>query len=158
MDKLKPELARLKERYQDNSSELAKQTMALYKQSGVKFLDKTTLGNIAAQGFIGLGMFQALQAMPFKSAFLWIANIAKPDVALAVIVGVLTFFTMLLMPSAVEQQNLLIFMIPAFISAFVLISFPSALALYWLVSSLVSLLQSVFIKVYFSNRLSGLSL
>ncbi len=154
MEKLKPELDQLKDRYQNDPGELAKQTMALYKSNGVRFLDKVSLGNIGAQGVLGLGMFQALKAMVFQSPFLWIANIAKPDVALAVIVGVLTFFTMLLMPGAVEQQSLLIFMIPAFVSAIVLISFPSAIALYWLCSSLVSLLQSLIVKVYLSRQAS----
>ena len=151
MDKLKPKLERLKQRYHDNPSELAKQTIALYKQSGVRFLDKVTLGNIGAQAVVGLGMFQALKNMLFKSSFLWIANIAKPDIVLAVIVGVLTFITLLLMPSAIEQQNHLFFLIPAFMSAFVLISFPSAIALYWLCSSLVSLLQSLLVKAYLSR-------
>ena len=143
IEKLKPEIEQLKDIYSDNPREIAKRTMAIYKNNGIKFLDKTTVFNIGTQGVLGLGIFQTLKSMVFSSKFMWIADIAKPDVILAFIVGVLTFISMLLMPGAVEQQNILIFIIPAIISIFVLIGFPSALGLFWGTSNIVTLMQTL---------------
>lgn len=146
LTKLKPEIEQLKDTYSDNPGEIAKRTMAIYKKNGIKFLDKTTVFNIGTQGVLGLGIFQALKSMVFSSKFMWIADIAKPDVILAFIVGVLTFISMQLMPGAVEQQNTLIFFIPAIISMFVLVSFPSALGLFWATSNIVTLMQTLALR------------
>ena len=70
INRIKADIEQLKERYKDKPAEIAKRTMALYKSNGIKFIDKNTLVNIASQGVIGLGMFQALKAMVFNSKFI----------------------------------------------------------------------------------------
>ena len=84
--KLKPELEKIKLIYQDNPKEKAKRTMALYKKHQITLLDKTSIVNMTSQGILGFGIFQSLQQMVFNSKFAWIANIAKPDIALAFLV------------------------------------------------------------------------
>lgn len=142
----KPEIDRLKEVYKDNPSEIAIRTMALYKKRGIKFLGKTTVFNIGSQGILGLGLFQTLKSMAFNSKFLWIANLAKPDVILALAVGALMFASMALMPGSTEQASLLILLVPVLISVFVLVSFPSAIGVYWATSNLVTLGQTVYLR------------
>jgi len=158
MQKIKPKIERLREIYSDNPSELARRTMELYKKNGIQVFDKTTIMNIGSQGILGLGVFQALRNMVFNSKFLWIADIAKPDVILAFMVGVLTFLSMQMMPGAVEQQNILMFIIPAIISMFVLVSFPSALGIYWATSNLVTISQTLALRLIIvrnENRSQG---
>jgi YidC/Oxa1 family membrane protein insertase len=147
MEKLKPKLAKMQERYRDNPAEIAQRTMAMYKKHGVRFFGKLTFLNIGTQGIVGLGLFQSLKSSVFGSAFMWISNIAKPDALLAMLVGVLTFLTMFYMPGGAEQSSLLIFIIPALISMFVLISFPSAIGIYWATSNIVTLLQTVLLRI-----------
>jgi len=60
-------------------------------------------------------MFQALQQIIFNSKFAWLVNIAKPDIALALLVGVITYFSMIMMPGGAEQTNALLFVIPTII-------------------------------------------
>ena len=145
---IKPELEKIKIKHQDNPSEAAKATMALYKKNNIKILDNTSIMNIASQGIFGLGMFQALQQIVFNSKFAWITNIAKPDVTLAFIVGAITYFSMLMLPGSAEQANVLMFIIPAIICIVMLINFPSAIGLYWATSSTTSLLQSLMLNKY----------
>jgi len=150
--KLKPELVRIKSIYQDNPREKAKRTMALYKKHQITLLDKTSIVNMTSQGILGFGIFQSLQQMIFNSKFAWIANIAKPDVTLAILVGALTYLSMIAMPGSAEQASTLLFIIPAIISILVLISFPSAIGLYWATSSAVSLLQSLWVRKYLNKE------
>lgn len=157
IERVRPEIERLRDLYSENPGELAKRTMAIYKKHGIKFLDKTSVINIGSQGILGLGIFQALRDMVISSKFMWIADIAKPDVILAFVVGVLTFISMQMMPGAVEQQNLLVFLIPAMVSMFVLVSFPSALGLYWATSNIVTIVQTLALRIIIlkENQLPG---
>jgi YidC/Oxa1 family membrane protein insertase len=149
---LKPELDKIKVIHKDRPSEVAKLTMALYKKHNIKILDKNSAINMASQGVFGFGMFQALQQIVFNSKFAWIANIAKPDVALALLVGVITYFSMIMMPGSAEQTSTLLFVIPAIICIITLINFPSAIGLYWATSSITSLLQSLLLNKHFHKQ------
>jgi len=126
--------------------------MALYKKYNIKVLDKNGLVNIASQGVFGFGMFQALQQIVFNSKFAWIANIAKPDIALALLVGAITYFSMIMMPGSAEQASTLLFVIPAVLCIITLVNFPSAIGLYWATSSVTSLLQSLLLNKYFHKQ------
>jgi YidC/Oxa1 family membrane protein insertase len=147
MERIKPEIERLREVYSENPEELSKRVMAIYKRNGIKFIDRTTIMNIGSQGVLGLGIFQVLKDMENGTRFMWITDIAKPDVILAIIVGVLTFLSMQVSPGIAEQQSHLMFLIPAIISMFVLVSFPSALGLYWATSNVVTTVQSLVLRM-----------
>jgi len=149
---IKPELDKIKVIHKDNPSEIAKSTMALYKKYNIKVLDKNGVVNIVSQGIFGFGMFQALQQIVFNSKFAWIANIAKPDIALALLVGAITYFSMIMMPGSAEQASTLLFVIPAILCIITLVNFPSAIGLYWATSSVTSLLQSLLLNKYFHKQ------
>jgi len=142
IERIKPEIEKLRARYRDEPQELSRQTLKIYKKNGFKLLDRLTILNIGIQGVLGLGIFQSLRQMVFASKFMWIGNIAKPDVILAILVGVLTYFSMLIMPGTIENQTFLLYLIPAIISTVVLISFPSALGIYWATSNIATVLQT----------------
>ena len=149
---IKPELDKIKVIHKDNPSEIAKSTMALYKKYNIKVLDKNGVVNIVSQGVFGFGMFQALQQIVFNSKFAWIANIAKPDIALALLVGAITYFSMIMMPGSAEQASTLLFVIPAVLCIITLVNFPSAIGLYWATSSVTSLFQSLLLNKYFNKQ------
>ncbi|WP_076536878.1 YidC/Oxa1 family membrane protein insertase [Shewanella sp. UCD-KL21] len=149
---IKPELEEIKTIYKDKPNEIAKCTMALYKKHNIKILDKNSAVNIVSQGVFGLGMFQALQQIVFNSKFAWIANIAKPDVALALLVGVITYFSMTMMPGSAEHTSTLLLIIPSIICVVTLISFPSAIGLYWATSSVTSLFQSLVVNKFLHQQ------
>jgi len=149
---LKPELDSIKSNYKDQPSEIAKLTMALYKKHNIKFIDKKSVINMASQGVFGLGTFQALQQIVLNSKFAWITSIAKPDIAISLLVGAITYLSMMMMPGSAEQTSTLLFLVPAIICVVTLVNFPSAIALYWATSSSTSLLQSLLVNKYFKNQ------
>ena len=152
LEKVRPEIEQLKQRYKNNPAEIRKRTLALYKQHKIKFLDRSSILNIVSQGSLGLGVFQTLKNATLSSKFIWITNITKPDLILAFIVGALTFMSMLMMPSIAEQQSVLLFLIPAVISTIVLLSFPSALGLYWAASNVAAITQTLVLRTIIARQ------
>lgn len=152
INRIKPALTRLQERFHDDAAELGRRTLALYRKEGVTFFNWTTIANMGTQVTFGLGVFQALRNAPLSAKFLWIADIAKPDALLAVLVGALTFISMLMMPGAPEHGSLVIYLIPALVACFMLAVFPSALGLFWATSNVVTITQAVALNSFVTKR------
>jgi YidC/Oxa1 family membrane protein insertase len=146
LEALKPELTALRNRLKDDPRALTEQTMALYRQNGIRFLDRLTFANLVGQTAFGLGMFRMLRKIKLAASFLWISDIAKPDLILALVTGTLMLLAMMLAPGSHQQMSLVMIMIPVAISVFSIITFPSAIGLYWASSSLVSLTQTLAVR------------
>lgn len=154
---IKPEVDHLKEVYKDNPAELAKRTMSLYSKHGISFFDKKSILNLGTQSLFGIAMYHALRNIPFTSKFLWIASIGKPDVVLTLLVGLLTFLSMMVMPGMNEHHSMIICVVASLFSIYILISTPSVLGLYWVVTNFFSIGQSLFLR-YFLYRESQLAI
>jgi YidC/Oxa1 family membrane protein insertase len=151
--RLKPELVALRERLKDDAAALARETMALYRTHGFTVIDRATLLNIGTQGAFGIGIYQALSRMAFNSKFMWIANLAKPDPWLTVIVGALALLGMALMPGATGDASMLPMMvIGVVLSVFAVAALPSALGLYWATSNAVTVLQALALRLMLRRR------
>ena len=151
--RLKPKLEALRERLKADPAELARQTMALYRDNGVRFVDKLSLLNIGSQSVFGLGIFQALNRMSFHSKFLWIAHLAKPDLWLTLLVGALMLLGMALMPGALHETNMLLMLaVAVLVSVVAIAALPSALGLYWATSNAVTVLQTLLLRALLARR------
>lgn len=145
MADLKPELDALRERLSDDPRALAAETLALQRAHGVRLLDRLILANIASQTLFGFGMFRLLRKTGAASRFLWISNIALPDVLLALVTGTVLFLAVALAPGAQGHMSWMMAMIPAVITVISLLSLPSAVGIYWAVSNGVSLAQAIYL-------------
>ncbi len=152
LDALKPELDGLRARLHGDRQALAAQTMALYRQHGIRFLDRVTLANLAGQTAFGLGMFRMLRKAKLGGGFLWIADIARPDLLLALVSGALMTLAMSLAPAAQSPMSPLILIIPLAISIISIASLPSAIGLYWAGSNLASLSQTLLVRRIIARR------
>ena len=151
--RLKPKLEALRERLKADPAELARQTMALYRDNGVRFVDKLALLNIGSQSVFGLGIFQALNRMSFHSKFLWIAHLAKPDLWLTLLVGALMLLGMALMPGALHETNMLLMLaVAVLVSVVAIAALPSALGLYWATSNAMTVLQTLLLRALLARR------
>ena len=151
--RLKPKLEALRERLKADPAELARQTMALYRDNGVRFVDTLSLLNIGSQSVFGLGIFQALNRMSFHSKFLWIAHLAKPDLWLTLLVGALMLLGMALMPGALHETNMLLMLaVAVLVSVVAIAALPSALGLYWATSNAVTVLQTLLLRALLAQR------
>jgi YidC/Oxa1 family membrane protein insertase len=147
IERIKPALEALRNTYKDNGAELAKRTMALYRDNGITFMDKVSLLNIGSQGVFGIGVYQVISRVAFNSKFLWIANLAKPDFYLTILVGALMLLGMALMPgAAADTQMLLMLAIPVVISVIFIAAMPSALGIYWATSNVCTVLQTLALR------------
>jgi YidC/Oxa1 family membrane protein insertase len=148
LERLKPELLKLRETFKDDRAQLSARTMQLYRDHGINPLGRWGLLNIGSQAAFGIGVFQILQKADFTSRFLWIANLAKPDLWLTAVVTVLMLLGMALMPgTSMETPMALLLAIPLVIAVIAIATMPSAIGIYWATSNVFSVVQAVILRV-----------
>ena len=173
MSGIQPKLKELQEKFAKDKQRMSKETLSLYRQSGVNPIG--CLGPMVIQMPIWIGLFQAIRhtlssgpdaivtlsekfyfwlpvdaAVPLSNQFLYL-NLAEPDVfVLPLLVGVSTWVQqkMMTVPTADPKQsstnNIMLWMMPVMLAVFSL-SFPSGLALYWFASNVIGVIIQYFI-------------
>jgi YidC/Oxa1 family membrane protein insertase len=149
LQRVQPRMQELQKKHKDDPKQLQKEMMDLYKTEGVNPLGGCLPMLLKIPFFIAL--FWALQSQEFISllgdgaAFLWISNIAKQDplMIMPVLIGVTTWLSQKSMPSAGQQQAMMMFM-PLFIMV-ISINFPAGVQIYWIVSNLMGWAQQSYI-------------
>jgi len=153
MARLKPRLEVLRGVFRDDPAELSKRTMALYREHGIALVDRISLLNAGSQGIFGLGLFQALGHATFSSRFLWIANLAKPDFYLTVLVGALMLLGMVLMPGGTTEPSMLTMAaVAVVVSVIAVATLPSAVGVYWATSNAFSVVQTLALRALLWRR------
>lgn len=147
LERLKPELLKLRETFKDDRARLSARTMQLYRDHGINPLGRWGLLNIGSQAAFGIGVFQILQRADFTSRFLWIANLAKPDLWLTAVVTVLMLLGVALMPgTSMEMPMALLLAIPLVIAIIAIATMPSAVGIYWATSNVFTVVQAVILR------------
>lgn len=153
LEQLKPELQRLKETFKDDQAALAAQTMQLYKAHGLNPFGRWALLNIGTQTVFGLAMFQELSKASITGRFLWIANLAKPDVWLTLVVTILMLLGMALMPGLnAEMSTLVIIAIPVAVAVIAIATLPASVGVYWATSNAFTVFQALVLRQMLSRR------
>jgi YidC/Oxa1 family membrane protein insertase len=127
--------------------------MSLYGKHGLKAVDGATLLGAVAQMPILLGMFQVLRAAPLSGRFLWIANLARPDLWLALLAGLATIVLVAANPDLPQHLRAIMIMVPAILAVIAALKFSAALGLYWTTTHLYSALQTVILHWIVARRL-----
>ncbi|UGB47196.1 YidC/Oxa1 family membrane protein insertase [Frateuria edaphi] len=144
---LKPKLARLNERHAGDPAAKAKAMQALYREYGVSGGLGSSLLVALVQAPLGAGIYAAIrQGVAGAGSFLWIPKLARPDVMLALVVGLLSFAALLLNPAMSEQARTLLHWLPVVVSFLVVWHLAAGLGLYWAGSSGVNLLQVALLR------------
>ena len=145
MQGLKPELDRVKEKFRDHPARLAEETKLLFEQHGVPVFPKSLLLNFA-QIPLFIAFYSAVgKVAELGGRFLWIGNLAKPDLLLTTIVSSTTCVAVFAARSnqPVEQPNVgWLLMIPVVLSIAFLLKASAGVAIYFGVSSLMSIVQN----------------
>ena len=151
MQKLQPQMTKLREKYKDDPAAMQKEMMELYRRHRVNPFSGCVPMVLQIPIFIGL--YNALSgAIELRHApfALWITDLSSPDRLVVAGIGVplLTLLmgaTMLiqqwLTPQQGDptQQRMLMFM--PLIFTFMFINLPSGLVLYWLVNNVLTIAQ-----------------
>jgi len=145
--RMQPELKRLQERFRKNPQRLSEETLKLYQKHGYRPLDMTgILGGLVQLPFAA-GLYGAIsRGLEAGGRFLWIGDIARPDLLLALLVAGLTALSSALAPSLSPQGRALAILLPAAVTLFFLWKLSAGIGLYWAVSSAVGILQSYLLQ------------
>jgi YidC/Oxa1 family membrane protein insertase len=149
MQKLQPQILKLRERFKDDQVALQKETMELYRRHHVNPLSGCIPMLLQLPIFVGL--YNALMyAIELRHApfALWIDDLSSPDrlpiagvgiPVLTLFMGATMFIQQWLTPQQGDpmQQRMMMFMPLLF--TFMFINFPAGLVLYWLVNNVLTI-------------------
>jgi len=147
MRALQPEIEQLKKRFAKKPERLFEEMGNLYRKHNCRPFDLPTL----VGGFIQFPIFAMLyssirNSLGSSSAFLWIKNLALPDIYLTLAVLFLTGLSACLLPSAPAQVRSTLIIIQLVVTFLIIWKIANGLSLYWVSSGVVSLLQTVWLR------------
>ena len=148
MQKLQPEMAKLRERFKNDKERLNKEMMALYKTHSVN-----PLGGCLPM-LVQIPVFFALYRVLLDSIALrhahfafWLTDLSAKDpyYITPLLMGASMFVQQKMTPTTADPMQAKIFMMMPIIFTFMFLNFPSGLVIYWLVNNLLTILQQYFI-------------
>ncbi len=166
MQRLQPQMERLREKYKDNNEQLQKEMVDLYKRNHVNPLGGCA--PMALQLPIFIGLYEALlNSVELRHApFLgWINDLSTPDClhipglpqlpmvhchglpVLVLLMGASSFVQQYMTPTSPDPNQQKMMMLTPLIFTVMLINFPAGLSLYYFSSNILGVIQQ-----YFLNR------
>jgi YidC/Oxa1 family membrane protein insertase len=150
MQKLQPEMQKLKEKYKDKKEELNREIMALYKKYNVNPLGGCL--PILLQIPVFIALYSVLQdSIELRHAnfiSFWINDLAAPDPTYVspLLMGASMFYQQKMTPSTADPAQAKMMLMMPIVFTFMFLNFPSGLVLYWLVNNVLSIIQQFYIN------------
>jgi YidC/Oxa1 family membrane protein insertase len=149
MQKIQPEMARLKEMYKDDKAKLQQELMLLYKRRRINPLSGCLPMLIQIPVFIAL--YNALQnAIEMRHApfFLWIKDLSAKDpiYITPIIMGASMVIQQKMTPTTADPAQAKLFLLMPIMFTFLFLNFPSGLVLYWLVNNILSIAHQYYLN------------
>ncbi len=149
MQKVQPEMARLKETYKNDKARLQQEIMLLYKRRKINPMSGCLPMLIQIPVFIAL--YNALQnAIEMRHApfFLWIRDLSAKDpiYITPLIMGASMVVQQKMTPTAADPTQAKMFMLMPIMFTFLFLNFPSGLVLYWLVNNVLSIAHQYYLN------------
>ena len=166
MQRLQPQIQRLRDKLKDNNEQLQKEMVDLYKRNHVNPLGGCA--PMALQLPIFIGLYEALlNSVELRHARFvgWINDLSTPDClhiswmpqlplthchglpVLVLLMGLTSFLQQYMTPTTPDPNQQRMMMLTPLIFTIMLINFPAGLALYYFSSNLLGVIQQ-----YFLNR------
>ncbi|MDI7261235.1 MAG: membrane protein insertase YidC [Thermodesulfobacteriota bacterium] len=149
MQKVGPEMARLKEQYKNDKARLQQETMLLYKRRKINPMSGCLPMLIQIPVFIAL--YNALQntiEMRHAPFLLWIMDLSAKDpiYITPIIMGATMVLQQKMTPTVADPAQAKLFMLMPIMFTFLFLSFPSGLVLYWLVTNVLSIAHQYYMN------------
>lgn len=148
MQKLQPEMAKIREKYKKDPKKLNQEIMELYKKHRVNPLGGCLPMLVQIPVFFALYKVLMdgieLRHAPF---YFWITDLSAKDpyYITPLIMGATMFIQQKMTPSTMDPMQARIFMLMPVIFTFMFLNFPSGLVLYWLINNVLTILQQYLI-------------
>ena len=154
---IRPQLDRVRERWAKDPQRLMKETMAVYERRGVSPMDAGLLKGSLAQTPVFLGLFKAVQTAlaesGAKQAFLWVGNLARPDVGVAVLA--MSLMGLSAASAAPETHRGWALALPEISAGAMALMFSAGFGLYLASTGLVGTLQGLLVRRIELRRAAG---
>jgi YidC/Oxa1 family membrane protein insertase len=159
MQKLKPEMDKIKEKFKNDRARQGQETMALYKEHRVNPMGGCLPMLIQIPVFFALyrSLYQAIELRhaPFM---LWITDLSAADTLfsdaldlsfalgpLPLIMGFTMFLQQKMTPTNADPNMAKMMLMMPVIFTFLFLSFPSGLVIYWLINNCLTIVQQYYI-------------
>lgn len=149
MQKIQPEMTKLREKFKDDKDAMNKAVMELYREHKVNPMGGCLPMVVQIPVFFALYkslMFSIeLRHAPF---YLWVTDLADKDpyYVTPVIMGITMFVQQKMTPSNMEPMQQKMMLALPVVFTFMFLSFPSGLVLYWLVNNVLTIGQQMYIN------------
>jgi YidC/Oxa1 family membrane protein insertase len=153
LERLKPELERLRQRHQGDGQAYFDGMTRLYRRHGLSLADGRGMLGALVQMPVVIGMYQMLRATVGAGRFLWVSSLARPDLLIAIIAGLTTALVVLANPDLPAQARILLVALPAMLTFVFALKAASAVGLYWVASNGVAALQTLFVQRVVARRI-----
>jgi YidC/Oxa1 family membrane protein insertase len=149
MQKVQPEMARLKETYKNDKARLQQEIMLLYKRRKINPMSGCLPMLIQIPVFIAL--YNALQftiEMRHAPFLFWIKDLAAKDpiYITPLIMGATMVIQQKMTPTAADPAQAKLFMLMPIMFTFLFLSFPSGLVIYWLINNVLSIAHQYYLN------------
>jgi YidC/Oxa1 family membrane protein insertase len=149
MQKVQPEMNRLKEQYKNDKARLQQEIMLLYKRRKINPMSGCLPMVIQIPVFIAL--YNALQytiEMRHAPFFLWIRDLAAKDpiYITPLIMGATMVLQQKMTPTATDPTQAKMFLLMPVMFTFLFLNFPSGLVIYWLVNNVLSIAHQYYMN------------
>ncbi|NKB88463.1 MAG: hypothetical protein GKS06_09605 [Acidobacteria bacterium] len=143
--KLRPELDRLKSAHKD-PLKAAEAQRALLARHGATTIPVGCVGSLA-QAPVFVAMFQAIRRVAGAGGrFLWIPDLARPDILLGLVVTGLTYLSVQGAAAAVPPEQRAFLLVPVVATLILLVTSPAGVGLHFGVSAVAGLVQSRIVR------------
>lgn len=149
MQKVQPEMSRLREQFKNDKTKLQQEMMLLYKRRKINPMSGCLPMLIQIPVFIAL--YNALQIsieMRHAPFLLWIMDLSAKDpiYITPIIMGATMVLQQKMTPTAVDPTQAKIFMLMPIMFTFLFLNFPSGLVLYWMVTNVLSIAHQYYMN------------
>lgn len=144
---LEPRIREVRERYAKDPVKLREAILAEYQRAGINPISGFGLGLMAIQLPLGMALYTVIRTGVAESGFLWIANLARPDVVLSALTAGLSLLLGLTVASgqgSVSPTAMAIIM--ATVTFIVVFNLSAGVALYWASTTSVGILQNALLR------------
>jgi YidC/Oxa1 family membrane protein insertase len=149
MQKLQPEMQKVREKFKNDKERLNKELMELYKKHSVNPLGGCLPMLVQIPVFFALYKVLldsiALRQAPFM---LWLTDLSAKDpyYITPLLMGASMFVQQKMTPTTADPMQAKIFMFMPVVFTFLFLNFPSGLVIYWLVNNLLTIAQQYYIN------------
>ncbi|MFI5358686.1 MAG: YidC/Oxa1 family membrane protein insertase [Halanaerobiales bacterium] len=147
MQQIQPEIEKIQKKYKDDKERQNEELVKLYQERGIN--PAAGCLPMVLTLIIIFPLYRAIYALDLsQTSFLWIKNLAEPDILLVIINGIATLGQTYLttkLSGNTMQNTMTMWMMPIMIIA-ISFRFPAGVLVYWITQTIMTILQQLLMQ------------